>query len=112
MLKWVLGISAVIAVAVLAVVYNPSFLWVSNDDEVVDDKTRRFCRTFFKDSALIDDVTTKTQYDATCRCFAEDVLEKAGRTPADDINDAVLLQEVEGIAAASIKKCVDQSGLN
>jgi hypothetical protein len=78
----------------------------------MDDNTRRFCRTFFKDSALIDDVTTAVQYDATCLCFASDVMEKAGSPSGDDMNDAAFLQEISGIAPASIKKCVDQSGLN
>lgn len=113
MLKWILGGVALILVAVAAVVFGPGFLWNLHSDKIVmDDNTRRFCRTFFKDNALIDDVTTTTQYDATCLCFAEDVLEKAGKVLPDDINDAVLLQELEGIAPASIKKCVHQSGLN
>lgn len=109
MLKWIVGGFAIVVIVVAAVVFSPDFLWINR--ELVDNETRQFCRLFFKDSAFVDGVTTKSQYDATCRCFADDVLRDLGKTDADNINDAALVKEVEPIAERSIQKCVKKAGV-
>jgi hypothetical protein len=109
MLKWIVGGFAIVVIAAAAVIFSPEFLWINR--ELVDDETRQFCQLFFKNSAVVDEVTTKPQYDATCRCFADDVLRELGKTDVDNINDAALIKEVEPISERSIQKCVKKAGV-
>jgi hypothetical protein len=116
MLKWILGISALIAVAILAVLYNPSYLWVESGTKKkplfteVDDKMRGFCKVFFKDSVLVDGSLTPEQYDTTCLCFANEVFETTHTAPSVSMDRAAKMLKIQKIAQMSVTKCVNQTG--
>ncbi len=115
MLKWILGVSALIAVAILAVVYNPSFLWVRHGVGerplfvTIDDKMRRFCEVFFKDSVLVDGSMTAAQFDETCMCFASEAFRKTHTAPSLDMDRAAKLPQIQKVAQTSVTGCVNQA---
>jgi len=115
MLKWILGISALVVVAILAVVYSPSYLLVglgTGEKPIfakVDDQMRQFCKVFFKDSVLVDGSMTPAQYDETCLCFASEVFRRTNTASSVDMNRAAKLPAIQKVAQASVTGCVSQS---
>jgi len=115
MLKWILGISALVVVAILAVIYSPSYLLVEHGGgkermfTKIDDKMRRFCEVFFKDSVLVDGSMTAAQYDETCLCFASETFRKTNTASSVDMDRAAKLPQVQKVAQASVTGCINQA---
>ena len=115
MLKWILGISALVVVAILAVVYSPSYLLVQRGTKEkpifvkIDDEMRQFCKVFFKDSVLVAGSMTATQYDETCMCFASEAFRRTNTSPSVAMDRAAKLPEIRKVAQMSITDCINQA---
>ena len=81
-------------------------------EQTIEGKLLVRCREIVKETTTPDDENTPAQYEATCKCFANDVFEKFRDVPPDELDALIEKDETNKSVENIIKKCGYAAGLN
>lgn len=70
------------------------------------------CNSMAKGSRPPEDESTPAQYEATCRCFANDMFEKIRTVPPDELESHFEKDATKASMKNIVKKCGYAAGLN
>lgn len=81
-------------------------------EQTVEGKILAGCKQSVRENIVPDEASTQAQYDATCKCFANDLFEKIRDVPPGELDAMIDEEETKESARNIMKKCANQSGLN
>ena len=70
------------------------------------------CNALAKEKQPADDVNTPAQYEAACKCFANDMFEKVRSVPPDELESHFEKEATKASMQNIVKKCGYAAGLN
>jgi hypothetical protein len=81
-------------------------------EKTVKAKLSRLCLKNMRSLAKDDHTTLGTQFEASCKCFTEDMFEKFRHVPPGDLDVMAEQKETQQSAQAIFTKCANQAGVD
>ena len=123
MLRWIFGSVIVLAILGGGVALGLYYYVATNAntpgtdaaaayEKVTERKLKSNCAHFLEAYPDPEHLNTEAQYEATCKCFADNMFEKLRDVPPEQLDAYLDQPEINKKATVILVKCADQAGFN